>query len=132
METRGRKRQHEAGSNDDTVEVIVHEESLDVNLNSVNDETQNPTKRRKMTSDPRILDNKYFVIVKREGENVVVRCTECNELKKGSITSTGNFLKHYRTRHGAMMPKVEEHLKSKRPTNSKPYKNTLQWLDLRK
>lgn len=78
-----------------------------------NDEHLEPATKRAKITIPRILDGKYFSIISNINGNIVARCTECNEQKKGSVTSTGNFKSHFRIKHSEILPTVEAYLKSK-------------------
>lgn len=120
METRSCKRTLD---NDDAEYISINDsdDSISINDNddaiSINDNEQ-PTKKRKIDSNdewnaPRILDGKYFQLLSRSGENISVRCTECNEIKKGSIKSTGNFKTHYRIKHIGLFESLNIYLKQK-------------------
>lgn len=72
-----------------------------------------PKRKKSNETIPRILDNTFFNIVEIKEKGIIVRCTECKELKKGELSSTGNFKTHYRIKHPALLTKLEEHLKKK-------------------
>lgn len=67
---------------------------------------------------PRILDGTYFRIETNEDGRICARCTICDHQTKGQLTSTGNFLTHYKNRHGSLMETVKIYLKGN--NNSKP------------
>lgn len=77
------------------------------------EDTNTPASKRVKKSIPRILDGKFFVIEKNHDEKIDARCIECRKVIKGSLTSTGNFKKHYKKVHPALNSKLEEHLISK-------------------
>lgn len=54
-------------------------------------------RRRKCKKKPaRIFDGKFFTVVKSERGNIVATCTICGEMKKGNLSSTGNFKSHFK------------------------------------
>lgn len=81
--------------------------------NTEDDDNLQPSAKRRKTRIPLILDGKYFSIESNIDGNIIARCTECNEQKKGSLTSTGNFKSHFRMKHLEILPTVEAYLKSK-------------------
>lgn len=66
-------------------------------------------KRKKVV--PRALDGIFFEIVKECGEKIEAKCKQCEEIKKGNIKSTGNFLNHYKTKHPKEFEHLEKHVK---------------------
>lgn len=62
---------------------------------------------------PKIFDGKFFEIEKNidTDGNVQAKCTSCNETKKGNISSTGNYLKHYEKKHPLKLNELKSHLK---------------------
>lgn len=62
---------------------------------------------------PKIFDGKYFVVEATNDNtgNIEARCTMCNEAKKGNISSTGNFLSHYKKKHEHELKDVQQYLK---------------------
>lgn len=72
--------------------------------------TKNPDPKRKKIV-PRALDGTFFEIVKECGEKIEAKCKQCDEIKKGSIKSTGNFLNHYKARHPKEFENLEKHVK---------------------
>lgn len=58
------------------------------------------------------MDGTFFSLENEQNENVSAKCTECGEIKKGSLRSTGNFLSHYRKKHLARVTEIEEYSKS--------------------
>lgn len=64
---------------------------------------------------PRALDGIFFEIVNECGEKIEAKCKQCEEIKKGNIKSTGNFLNHYKTRHTKEFEHLEKHVKFANP-----------------
>lgn len=104
--TRARKRINEYFSSDDQEQNQNNDDVLE------NDDNEEPAAKRIKMKIPRILDGKYFSIVSNINGNITARCTVCNEEKKGSLTSTGNFKSHFRIKHMAILAKVETYLKA--------------------
>lgn len=50
-------------------------------------------------------------------EKIDARCMECSEVKKGFITSTGNFKTHYKSKHPGRFKALEEYLKGSNSSN---------------
>lgn len=46
-------------------------------------------------------------------ENVEARCVTCTDVKKGNISSTGNFFKHYETKHPLKLKEMKVYTKIK-------------------
>lgn len=67
---------------------------------------------------PRILDGLFYSILVQKGDNVEARCNDCNEVKKGNINSTGNFLSHFKKKHAERLDKLNEHLHGGRDISS--------------
>lgn len=67
-----------------------------VQIESTN--TSNAAKKRK-SSMPKLLDGKYFTITKSENSKIEVTCNICGEVRRGEITSTGNFMNHIKKSH---------------------------------
>lgn len=42
----------------------------------------------------------------------MAKCMHCDEIKKGDISSTGNFKSHYKLKHSKQVKALEEYLKS--------------------
>lgn len=68
--------------------------------------------KKKRTCIPRILDGTFYCIESNINGKITAKCCECSELKKGDISSTGNFLNHYRAKHSTLQLQLEQHLKS--------------------
>lgn len=66
---------------------------------------------------PKIFDGTFYSIEKRINEKIDARCLECSDVRKGSITSTGNFKNHYKTMHCGRFEALEEYLKSSNTQN---------------
>lgn len=62
---------------------------------------------------PKIFDGSFFTILKEENGKIEAKCTECNEVKKGSSSSTGNFYRHYKSKHATRVKALEDHSKQK-------------------
>lgn len=61
---------------------------------------------------PKILDGTFYTLdcdVGSDGK-ISAKCNECNEIRKGNISSTGNFKSHYK-KHPERLLKLEEYLK---------------------
>lgn len=58
------------------------------------------------------MDGTFFTIQENDDGKITARCTECDELKKGNIFSTGNYINHYKTKHSARVKSMEEYLKA--------------------
>lgn len=58
------------------------------------------------------MDGKFFDIIAKSGEYVSASCCECNEIKKGSVKSTGNFKSHYRLKQSPLLEKLNAYLKN--------------------
>lgn len=74
--------------------------------NSETAEQQNPQKKRRLTKIPRLLQSNYFTIESNVNGKVIVKCLTCGEVRKGDISSTGNFLSHIKRKHPTLMPNV--------------------------
>lgn len=77
--------------------------------NCLLENTEPPAKKRKTL--PKILDGKYFAVDSNNDGKLLAKCTECNEMKKGYISSTGNFINHYKSKHPSQVKSLEEYLK---------------------
>lgn len=67
-----------------------------------------PTKKQR--SIPRLLDGRYYTIVTDLDGKIEAKCITCDELRKGNIKSTGNFLNHYRTKHLSLVVEIEKYI----------------------
>lgn len=90
-----------------------------VSSNLQNESVQNAKKTRKT---PKILNGTYFEIESSVGVdgNLLAKCTICNEVKKGNISSTGNFLKHFQTKHPLRLAELKLYLKTDEITKKRP------------
>lgn len=69
---------------------------------------------KKAKKIPKILDGKYFDVESIDtAGKLKAKCMTCNEIKSGKITSTGNYLKHYETRHELKFQELKIYTKSK-------------------
>lgn len=81
----------------------------------------NPPIIKKIRKFPKILDGTYFIVIKNDEGKIHAKCTNCDEVKKGNIESTGNYKTHYKLMHDNLINEVEAYLK--RPvTESNPKK----------
>lgn len=71
-------------------------------------ESEPPVKKTKM---PKIFDGTFYTVEKVTMEKIEARCIECSEVRKGDITSTGNFKNHYKSKHPGRLKVLEEYLK---------------------
>lgn len=83
-----------------------------------------PPKRR---PKPLLLDGTFYEVISDKAGNIEARCTECQEIKKGSVFSTGNFLGHYRIKHVSLVEKMIRYInkKSDRSTDSNLVQQTM-------
>lgn len=77
------------------------------------DEVEPPNKKQKLNSIPKLIDGKYFELVKRDDTIIEAKCTTCGKIRKGDIRSTGNFMMHYKSSHPTLVNDVELHKKQK-------------------
>lgn len=125
IETRSRKRLYSELIGSDTE---LNENNVNENIDSIvsvlatefNDQIQNKS------SVPRILDGIFFSIVSNDNGNIVARCVNCYENRKGNLKSTGNFKSHYRLKHSNLIGKLEEYLKGKTEIDPKLQQPTLE------
>lgn len=77
------------------------------------DEYEPPQKRKQ----PKILDGNYFKVVQdanNTNKTIIAICTTCNSEKRGSNSSTGNFLTHYRLKRKEIYTELVDYLNSNR------------------
>lgn len=55
------------------------------------------------------MDGKYFTITKKENTKIEALCNvpTCNKVRRGDVTSTGNFMDHIRKSHPELVAEVE-------------------------
>lgn len=88
--------------------------SIDSDLTGGNSsDADNTTAKKQKFCVPKIFYGKYFSIISNDEGKIEARCIECREVKKGHVTSTGNFKNHYRSRHMTLVSEMESYLKSK-------------------
>lgn len=63
-----------------------------------------------MKTIPKILNGKYYSIQKNEDGNIEAMCNNCDEVKKGNISSTGNFRTHIKKKHPSLLSQLDEYL----------------------
>lgn len=74
---------------------------------------------------PKILDGTFYTFIKDVDGVIYARCNECDEVKKGAISSTGNYKTHYKSRHKSKFPDLEAYLeKDKKPVDKKVVQQT--------
>lgn len=79
-------------------------------MDTSNENEAPPQKKAKKV--PKILDGTYFSITSRnDDDHVEARCSECDEVKKGKLSSTGNYITHYRLKHKEKVEKLMQYLK---------------------
>lgn len=61
---------------------------------------------------PKLLDGRYFTIVKSDGDKIEAVCSICKKIRKGSIKSTGNFMDHITNEHKEISNEVNLYKKS--------------------
>lgn len=61
---------------------------------------------------PKVLDGTFYSLHAQNGDNIDGKCTECDEIRKGQIGSTGNFISHYKKMHPTRVKEMEDYLKS--------------------
>lgn len=87
------------------------------------------TKKRKLqTKIPRLLQSNYFTIESNVDGKVAVKCLTCGEVRKGDVSSTGNFLSHLKRKHPTLMPNVTAFLNDESVSGqnvSGPKRNTI-------
>lgn len=79
------------------------------------DTIQEPKKAKKI---PKMLDGTFYELfgdVDANG-NLNGKCTICNDIRKGNISSTGNFIKHYELKHPLRLNDLKLHSKMKKDT----------------
>lgn len=83
------------------------------------DGRNSPAAKRTRFTIPRILDGKFYVIMKNTNGKIEAECVRCGQMKRGDIKSTGNFLSHYRNSHSDQMLDLENYRKGQSNENSK-------------
>lgn len=122
-----RKRSHSSSA--DVITIIDNDITSSAEIINIIDADNRQSAKKAKLSLPRILDGKFFSVDLHIEGKIEARCTECNEVKKGHITSTGNFKNHYRIKHTSHMSSLETYLKGKSDeavdTQSKPRQPTM-------
>lgn len=74
---------------------------------------------------PKFFDGTYYELIDYDGQsvNVQAKCNECKRTIKGSITSTGNFYKHYRLSHQDVFQSIKEYCEKSENKPAFPKKN---------
>lgn len=67
---------------------------------------------------PKILQGRFYEIIDRKNGKVTAKCKECNGIKKGTDSSTGNFIMHYKLKHPALTKTLNDYLKGIDPSVS--------------
>lgn len=76
---------------------------------------------------PKILDGKYFEVngsIDVKG-NVQVKCLTCDDIKRGNVSSTGNFFKHYEKVHPLKFNEIRIYTKMKNDNTKQLQQPTL-------
>lgn len=68
-----------------------------------------PTK--KPMKFPKILDGIFYTVVSNNDGNIEAKCEECGQIKKGNVSSTGNFKSHYK-KYKEKFDELEKYLKA--------------------
>lgn len=71
-----------------------------------------PKSKKAKDCVPKLLDGKYFKIVKSNNTRVEAECTTCNKIRKGDLKSTGNFMQHIRKSHFEIANEADLYRKS--------------------
>lgn len=79
-----------------------------------------PTKKKKSTnvthSIPRLLDGKYFSIVRNDDSKITAKCMICGRSRKGDLKSTGNFMDHFTSCHPNLVNEVNTYKRQRKST----------------
>lgn len=102
----------------DEASADISSEQIDITNDTIENNSVQASKRMRFTY-PRILQGKYYEVLKDDNGKVEARCTNCSEIKKGHVTSTGNFLSHYRTVHATLLKELDEYRKGDSNPESK-------------
>lgn len=78
-----------------------------------------PPQKKKTKKIPKILDGVYFTIKSNQDGKIEALCTHCKDFVKGSLSSTGNYHLHYKTKHEKMMDNLNSYLKGQPAVESK-------------
>lgn len=63
---------------------------------------------------PKILDGKFYKIIKIDNNNIKAQCLNCiNKTYCGNLSSTGNFIKHISKVHPNIYDEMKEYTKMK-------------------
>lgn len=81
-----------------------------------NEDSEQTIKRQKTYS--RIFDGEYYKVQREAGGNIEAECTQCLEIKRGNISSTGNFISHYKMKHKSILDDLKKYTKSESGKNS--------------
>lgn len=57
------------------------------------------------------MDGTYFTVQGIIDGKIEAICNQCKEIKRGLISSTGNFIAHYKSKHKSLVPIMEKYLK---------------------
>lgn len=71
---------------------------------------------------PNMFDGKFYTGKMDENGNIKAICTVCNETKRGHISSTSNFIKHFKQNPDKLL---ELKLYNKKPRSGEPDKQSL-------
>lgn len=87
--------------------------------------TETIAKKARYDNIPRLLDGKYFEIVKRDDIKVEAVCKSCGKIRKGNLTSTGNFMEHIKKSHPELVVKAELHKKGDKAVEKDKQQKTI-------
>lgn len=84
-------------------------ETIYANIMIINFEklVESIAKKSRYETVPRLLDGKYYEIIKRDNTKIEALCKTCNKVRKGFLTSTGNFMEHLRKSHPELVVEAE-------------------------
>lgn len=127
MSTRVQKRLREYLLTEENIDNNENNENneIDQNESEENDFDENPNKKQRNISIPKLLDGTFYAIVSRDGMKVVARCLKCGKERKGDISSTGNFMEHIKKSHPDIKEKVEQHRKHSSDKQQKKHQKTV-------
>lgn len=73
----------------------------------------------------RVLDGKFYAILSENGTKIEAKCMQCLQVKKGDISSTGNFILHYKNKHPTEYLSLDSHVKFRNQCHQQPQINQL-------
>lgn len=82
-----------------------------------------PPMKKAKKNKPKIFDGRYYKITQEENGSILAECALCKEKKRGSESSTGNFINHYKTKHKEELITLKAYLKVQDEVKIKATKN---------